>query len=210
MGGSVALTCCNVPLAGRPDGLLIRGSRVRSPPGPPLVSVISDSRKDRSGANVVPRSTLLCIMRSGHVAAAQARSLVPWRSSLRWRSAHSSTPVPFPRPLSLLVGVVPVKRDDWAERRHRGRERTRVGGEHDRHHDAKRGFAWTALPPSRPSPPTTGSTWRPPSHPLPTPATSTGRSSAARACALAAALRGPGLAGSGLVPVAGPAAGGRG
>lgn len=37
MGGSVALTCCNVPLAGRPDGLLIRGSRVRSPPGPLLV-----------------------------------------------------------------------------------------------------------------------------------------------------------------------------
>src|SRR5690625_5540064 len=76
-------------------------------------------------------------MRSGPVAAARARSLVPWRSSLRWRSAHSSTSVPFPRLLSLLVGVVPVKRDDGAERRHRGRERTRVGGEHDRDQDRK-------------------------------------------------------------------------
>src|SRR5690625_7644311 len=107
MGGSVALTCCNVPLAGRPDGLLIRGSRVRSPPDPPLVSVISDSRKDRYGAYVVPRSTLLCIMRSGHVAAARARYLVPWRSRIRWRRAHSSSPVPFPPPLSLLVVAVP-------------------------------------------------------------------------------------------------------
>src|SRR5699024_6614703 len=197
--GPVRARACSSVVEHRTFNPRVEGS---IPSGPTLVSVISDSRKDRSGANVVPGSTLLCIMRSGPVAAARARSLVPWRSSLRWRSAHSSTSVPFPRLLSLLVGVVPVKRDDGAERRHRGRERTRVGGEHDRHHDAKRGSAWTALPPSRPSPPTTGSTGRPPRHPLPTPDTSKGRSSAARACALGAALRGPGLVGSGLDAVA--------
>lgn len=100
MGDLVALTCRNLHRAGCRGGLLIRGSRVRSPPGP-LVRKISGETRGGWGADVVPHPHFRTSPSGGMPRASAVRN--PVCPAPGAHSPHGPDPLPTAGPTPTLA-----------------------------------------------------------------------------------------------------------